>query len=57
MGARTDSANSLEGLLSLDAPRPAVAIAPGSLSVATVGRTQSPVTGIGATIRRSVLGF
>jgi phospholipase C len=55
MGARTDTANSLEGLLSLDAPRAAIPIGP--ISRAPAIGTASPVSGIGATIRLSILGF
>jgi phospholipase C len=57
MGARTDNANDLGGLLSLGAPRvvspfgqPTAALAQGMVS-------HSPLIGIGATIRRGVLGF
>lgn len=52
MGARTDSANDLGPLLSLDAPRAATPIA---LAARAAGPTSSPLTGIGATVRLSVL--
>jgi phospholipase C len=57
MGARTDSANSLEHELSLDAPRPAVPIAAAMERLQPNLGTQSPLEGIGATLRLGVLGF
>ena len=52
MGARTDNANDLGGLLSLGAPR---AVAPFGQPTAALAKgmvSHSPLTGIGATIRR-----
>jgi hypothetical protein len=58
MGVRTDTANDLAGLLSLDAPRAAVPVGPQvSARLAATTRTQSPIAGIGATIRQGILGF
>jgi phospholipase C len=58
MGARTDSANDLGPLLSLDAPRAATPIGGATLAaLAPHPVTHSAVRGIGATIRRGLLGF
>lgn len=60
MGARTDNATALEGELSLDAPRTATSIGTAAAAMAALtpkAGTQSPVAGIGATLRLGVLGF
>lgn len=57
MGARTDNANDLGPLLSLDVPRLATPISPAVASLASKPGTQSPLTGIGATLRMGLLGF
>jgi hypothetical protein len=55
MGARTDNANDLGALLSLAAPRAATPIGPGAIVRKAAVGTESPVSGIGATIRLSIL--
>ncbi|MGH7050054.1 MAG: alkaline phosphatase family protein [Acetobacteraceae bacterium] len=57
MGARTDSANDLGPLLSLGSPRAATPFTSAIASPAGATRLSSPLTGIGATIRRAILGF
>lgn len=57
MGARVDTANNLGPLLSLDSPRAANPISPDDIPVPAADTIGSPATGIGATIRRSILGF
>lgn len=57
MGARVDSANDLGALLSLDTPRAATPIPPGAIPVVSALSFSSPLTGIGTTIRRAIIGF
>ncbi len=57
MGARTDNANDLGSLLSLASPRKATPIAPMVAALAPKPASQSALTGIGATIRKGLLGF
>ncbi len=57
MGARTDTANNLGPLLSLDSPRKATPIAPVIAALSPKPGSQSAVTGIGATIRMGFSDF
>jgi phospholipase C len=57
MGARVDSANDLGPLLSLDSPRTATQIPTGAIPAISAPTFSSPLTGIGTTIRRAIIGF
>jgi hypothetical protein len=57
MGARVDSANDLGPLLSLASPRAGKPIPLIASSAALTSGLSSPLSGIGVTIRRAILGF